>query len=122
MKIYIAHSRDFNYQEELYKPIREDKYLKQFEIILPHEYSDKNSNTRDFYKTIDIFIADVSSPATGLGIELGWAFDDKKEIICIHKENSKVSGSISAVTNRIISYKDTKDMVEIIKQIIKERE
>ena len=35
MKIYIAHSREFDYKNELYTPIK--KVLKDHEVILPHE-------------------------------------------------------------------------------------
>ena len=44
IKIYIGHSKDINYMEELYKPIRE------------------------FNNTLDIFIVEVSLPTTSLGI------------------------------------------------------
>jgi hypothetical protein len=36
-------------------------------------------------KEVDIFLAEVSTPATGLGIELGFAYLYKKRIICISK-------------------------------------
>ena len=85
MRIYIAHSKDINYIEDLYKPLRNDSFFKNHELILPHETDINSANTREFYKTIDVFIADCTEPATGLGIEIGWAYDDNKKIYCISK-------------------------------------
>ena len=117
MKIYIAHSKSFDYQNELYAPVRNDKVLNELEVILPHEFSNVSSNTRDFYKDIDLFIAECSYPATGLGIELGWAFDDDIPIYCIHKKGTKVSGSIYAVTENIFEYNCINEMLDIIEKI-----
>ncbi len=118
MKIYIAHSKGFDYQNELYAPVRNDEALKQYEVILPHEFSNTSSNTRDFYRNLDLLIAECSYPATGLGIELGWAFDDNTPIYCIHKRGTKVSGSIYAVTENVFEYNDIDDMLSIIEKIV----
>ena len=118
MRIYVAHSKNCDYKNELYLPIRQMKLNEDNEIILPHENSDGSSNTREFYKEIDLFIAECSYPATGLGIELGWAYDDHRPIYCIYKKGSKLSGSIRAVTNNIFEYTDVVDMVDIIGSII----
>ena len=119
MRIYIAHSTNYDYQNELYKPIREDSNMNQYNIIFPHEYEDSSNNTRDFYNTIDLVIAECSYPATGVGIELGWLYDDKKPIHCIYKKNSNVSGSLKFITNNFYEYEDTDDMLRIIEEIIK---
>ena len=89
-------------------------------FVLPHELEEKNENTRDFYKTLDIVIAECSYPSTGLGIELGWLYDDKIPIYCIYKIGKKISDSIKTVTSNIYEYKDINDMIEIIRKIIKE--
>ena len=86
-------------------------------LLLPHEISDVSSNTRDFYKDIDLIIAECSYPSIGLGIELGWAFDDNIPLYCIHKKGTKVSGSIYAITQNIFEYKDIDEMIEIIEKI-----
>ena len=121
MRIYIAHSREFDFKNELYVPIRNDEELKEQEFILPHEISDVSSNTRDFYKDIDLIIAECSYPSIGLGIEIGWAFDDNIPVYCIHKKGTKVSGSIYAITQNIFEYKDIDEMLEIIEKIAMKR-
>ncbi len=121
MRIYIAHSRDYDYLNELYKPLREDIFFNEQELILPHEDSNY-SHTRDFYNDIDLFIAECSYPSIGLGIELGYAYDDNKPIYCIHKKDKNISGSIYAVTNEVYSYSSTEEMVELIKGIVKKHQ
>jgi hypothetical protein len=117
MKIYIAHSREFDYINDLYKPIREDSFFSNYEIILPHENSNYHHN-RDFYNDIDLLIAECSYSSIGLGIELGFAYDSKKRIYCIHQKDKKVSDSIKVITNNIIEYNSIDEMINIIKEII----
>ena len=118
MKIYIAHSRQIDYLNDLYKPLRNDLFFNDYELILPHEKSECSSNNRQFYKDIDVFIAECSEVSTGLGIELGWAYDDHKDIYCIYKSDKKISASIKAVTNNFQEYENTKEKVDIIRKIV----
>jgi hypothetical protein len=118
MKIYIAHAKAYDYINELYKPIRESELSKEHEIILPHELDDKSSTSREFYRSLDLFIGEVSYSATGLGIELGWAYDDEIPLYCIHKEETRIKGSIYAITNNIYEYTD-ETLVDTINHIIK---
>ncbi len=122
MKIYIAHPKKLDYKENLYKPIREDKELQKYDILLPHEKTSNSSNPREFYKDLSVMIAEVSVPATGMGIELGWAYDDGVPIYCIYQKNSKVSGSLKCLTSHFIEYTSEEDLLDIIKNIIKEVE
>lgn len=117
-KIYIAHSKEIDYLNQLYIPLRNADFLKDYLLILPHEKDANSSNTRDFYKGIDIFIAEVSKPGIGLGIEIGWIYDENKPIYCIYKSGTKASKSIYTVTNNIYEYNDTNEMLDIIKEII----
>ena len=121
-KIYIAHSKDIDYINELYEPLKNANFLKNYTLLLPHELSEFSYNTRDFYKDIDIFIAEVSKPATGLGIELGWAFDDQIPVYCIHRTDSKVSSSIKSITDKIYKYKDIDEMLVIVKKIFEQNQ
>ena len=117
MKIYVAHSRDFNYQNELYLPLKNDDIFKKHEFVFPHD-GDNSKHDRNFYKNIDLVIAEVSYPSTGLGIELGFFYDDNKKIYCIHRNNKKISSSISMVTDKIYEYSNLDEMLDIIKQFL----
>ena len=67
-------------------------------------------------------IAEVSKPAIGLGIELGWAFDDQIPVYCIHRTDSKVSSSIKSITDKIYEYEDIDEMLAIIKKIFEQNQ
>ena len=118
MRVYIGHSKKIDYIKELYEPLRKDIFFNNHELILPHEKDEISSNSREFYKTIDVFIAECSDTATGIGIELGWAFDDNKNIYCIYKKGKEISGSLKSVTNNFYEYNDLNEMLSVVKSII----
>lgn len=123
LNIYVGHSKKINYHE-LYTALENNAALKQYNLIFPHKESEQSSNTRDFYKTIDIFVAEVSMAATGLGIELGWANDDKVPIYCFYKEGLKISNSLHVITDNFIEYRDLDDfnikLTKILNNLTKE--
>ncbi len=113
MKIYIGHSREFDFGEELYRPIRESQLNLEHKIFLPHEKG-KNFVTKDIIQTSELMIAEVSYPSIGLGIELGWANSLDCPIICIYQKDKIISSSLKAVCNNFIEYTDKNDMIEQI--------
>ncbi len=117
-RIYVAHSKKINYKEKLYKVIRESKELNEYNIILPHEFNEDSSNPREFYKTLDLFIAEVSETGTGLGIELGWVYDDNVPIYYIYEKGCKLSGSIRCVSDKFYEYSDDESLVRVLLEII----
>lgn len=117
MKIYFGHSKDFSFKEELYKPIRESVLDGEHKIIFPHE-TDEFFNSKDRIKNCDLMIAEVSYPATGLGIELGWSEMLKTPVLCVYKKGYKISGSLKVVTKDFIEYENAKDLVEKITKFI----
>ena len=116
MKIYVSHSKELDYLDGLYRPLRESQLNTEHEIILPHEVHKEAIKvvSRDILRTCDLCIAEVSYPATGLGIELGWADAFGCPIVCIYKSGSKVSGSLKVITEDFIEYAGREDMIEKI--------
>lgn len=117
MKIYIGHSNQMNYKEELYMPIINSSLYKEHEIIFPH----LDNNDFDTQKVIlesDLFIADVSKPSLGLGIEIGRAEANGKKILCIYNNKEKCSSSIKYINADILEYTDKEDLINKIKEYI----
>ena len=119
MKIYVAHSREFDFKKELYEPIRNSKLNELAEIILPHEKSEELFNSKEGLKTVDYMIAEVSYPSIGLGIELGWANLYGTKIIAMHKKDTKVTGAIKAVTDNLIEYSSSDDFIKKVLAVCK---
>ena len=110
MKIYISHSRDFDYLNQLYKPIRESDLNSKYEFFLSHE-DNRSINTKDIIKNSNFILAEVSYPSTGQGIELGWAEILNVPILCIYKEDAKISDSLKYITKDFISYTDKENLI-----------
>ena len=120
MRIYVAHSTNCDYINEIYKPIREDNELNKETFILPHE-DDNFIHERNYYNNFDLAICEISYPSTGLGIELGFLSDSNIPIYCLYKKDNSYSKSILTVTSNIIEYSDKEDFVKKIKAIIESR-
>jgi hypothetical protein len=110
MKIYVSHSKEIDYVNELYKPIRDSDLNSRHEFFLPHE-SERPTNTKEIIKNSSLILAETSFPATGQGIELGWAEMFRVPILCVYKEGSEISGSLKYITKNFISYTDEKDLI-----------
>ena len=117
MKIYIGHSNNFNFKEELYMPIIKSKLNEKVEFIFPH-LTDKTFNSKEIIEQSDLFIAEVSRPSLGLGIEIGRAEMKNKRILCIYDEKFKAPTSLKYVNVDIWAYKDTDDMISKIEEYI----
>ena len=120
MKIYIGHSSDIDYINKIYNPVKNDLELMKHEITLPHEKLN-NNNRRDYYQNFDIAICEVSKPSTGLGIEMGFFFDNDIPIYCLYEKGMNYSKSIEVVSDTIIEYSGVEDFILKIKNIIKSR-
>lgn len=119
MKIYVAHSRSFDFKKDLYEPIRQSSLNDEYIFVLPHENSDEPFNSKDYLKNeAKLLIAEVSEPATGLGIELGWADTYNVPIVCIYKKGSKVSSSLKLVSKNFVEYSNSKELISGIEQIL----
>jgi len=114
MIIYVAHASSFDFKKELYEPLRSSELYKQYEFVLPHLQSNSPFNSKEFLRSCDLVIAEVSFPSTGMGIELGWADMIGVPVFCIYRKGSKVSSSLEMVKTSRQEYKNADDMLKII--------
>ena len=85
-----------------------------FTIEVVSEYSHEDDPDFYYYEDFDLVIAEVSNASTGMGIELGFFYDSKVPIYCIHKGD--YSKAIEVLTKNIIKYDN---IVKVIREIIK---
>ena len=111
MKIYVCHTRRSDFQNELYIPLRGSELNKLHEIILPHEDEQVRFNSKAVIKSCALVVAEVSYPATGLGIELGWTDDLGIPLVCIYKKGVQPSRSLQEITTNFIEYTDSEDLL-----------
>lgn len=120
MNVYFGHSRDLDY-EKYYNKIEESEVLQKYNFILPHKLNHNTKNGRAFYNknNIDIFIAEVSLASTGLGIELGWAYEEDIPTYCFYHKKNKPSNAIRSVTDNFIEYEDKDDFINKLNTVLK---
>ena len=115
--IYVSHSSLVNYKDLLYTPIKSSNLMPTYKFIFPHE-----RNSEDLFDTKKLFLsgkcnlvlAEVSTPSTGQGIELGWANDLNIPIVCIYQKGSTITSALKTVSNKFIEYDDLDDMIQKI--------
>ena len=88
--------------------------IKGYEFLFPHRLDKNNRNGREFYKkdNIDVVIAEVSKPATGLGIELGFLCDEGIPVRCFYQKGEQPSSSLLSVTDKLIEYENMEDFIK----------
>ncbi|HVZ58644.1 MAG TPA: hypothetical protein VG935_02730 [Patescibacteria group bacterium] len=124
MNIYISHSRSFDFKKELYTPILNSPLASQHKFILPHAESDMPFTSKELLmnKGCDLIIAEVSYPATGQGIELGWANLLNIPIVCIYQDGATPSPSLALVSSKMMMYTSTENMIEDITGLLRNYE
>ena len=116
MNIQFGHPRVWDYMKEFYQPLT--KAFPEHKFLFPHIEWEKSPNSRITLKEQDIFLCEVSLPATGLWIEIWFASIYWVRIICMYKSWSKISGSFKYVTEEIFEYESEEDMIEKLKNIL----
>ena len=117
MKIYVGHSTKYDYKNEIYKPLLDSILSKKVEFILPHN-TDKTFNSKEVIENSNLFIAEISEPSLGLGIEIGRAEMKGKKILCICNDKDKVPSSLKYVNVDVITYSDRNDMIRKIEEYV----
>ena len=69
----------------------------------------------------DLLVAEVSTPSHGVGYEIGYALNQNKLILCLHRTGKKISKMITG--NRdpnltVIAYKDEFDAVKQLQKYL----
>lgn len=114
--VYFGHKKTGEFKREFYLPIKNTEMNEKFEVFFPHD-TEEFFNTKEIIKSSKLIIAEVSEPAIGLGIELGWANAYGVKIICIYKKGSYISKSLSVICDAFFEYEDEISFKNIINQI-----
>ena len=120
MKIFVSHYRHYDFENELYKPLRESALNKKYDFILPHE-NNVYEKTKEQIKSARLVIAEVSQSTSGVGIELGWADAFGVPIVCIHKAGTKPSNSLKFLTIDFLEYDSAQTMIRKLTDYISTR-
>ena len=111
MQIYLGHSSEFDYRRLLYLPLKSSHLWQEHRFILPHDNHSEPVHSKTIISKVDLVIAEVSYPSTGLGIELGWANDANRMILCLHQQQSTPSTSLRIISDQFLQYTDPEDLI-----------
>lgn len=120
MKLYLSHSSNFDYEAELYQPLKQSLAHK-YDIFFPHDVEHNNTKTKNIIATCDLLMAETSFPATGQGIELGWADASNVPILCFYRTGATISGSLQFVCDSFLVYSSTEDMLRKLDHWLQQR-
>jgi len=111
MKIFVAHSSNFDFRNKLYIPLRGSALNSEHEILLPQE-GEIEEITREMINNCDAVVAEVSAPSLGAGIEIGWADAASVPVIAMYEKDSHPSFSIDNAVSDRFEYENADDMLE----------
>jgi hypothetical protein len=107
--IYLGHSRQTNFESEVYAPV-EALCLDGVQLILPHRTSEFIDSKALFAGGgCHLFIAEVSYPSTGLGMELAYAGVFHVPTVCFHRSDIAPSSSVRSLGTRMVPYENSVD-------------
>lgn len=109
MNIYISHCGSYDYENELYEPIKKSELSKIHHFFLPHEPGNIDIDAKKELLHTEVLVAEASFPSTGQGIELAQAEAAGVPVICFYKTGSKPSSSLRFITKDIIEYANIED-------------
>lgn len=111
MKILVAHSSNYDYQTELYQPFKQSALTKEHTIIFPHDEENVEVETNSRIPETDLFIAEVSYPSTGAGIEIGLIQSANIPTLFLYKTGTTPSSALKFIKGTLIEYTDASDLI-----------
>jgi hypothetical protein len=110
-KHLYPHSSGYDYEAELYQPLKASVLANTHRFFLPHELENIDVDATDQLKQTDVLIAEASLPSTGQGMELGQPNMAAVPTICFYKNGTSLSSALRFVTKNFLEYKNTQDFL-----------
>jgi nucleoside 2-deoxyribosyltransferase len=118
----ISYSDRHQLDAEIYYLVKKAKEVGVEVFVFVNHYNFKKNQEIEMMKTafdeIDnstVFIAELTEKSIGVGIELGYAFANKKSIIYLRKKGSEYSTTAAGSSNFIMEYTDK---VELLAKVL----
>lgn len=106
--------------EELKSELRKDYEVLDFVGLEKGTAQDVFEWDTKCVKTCDLFVADCTYPAIGLGVEIGVALENNKNLLLIAQTQAKVTRQVLGINHPKSTFKRYNNHKEVIK-FIKER-
>jgi hypothetical protein len=116
MKIFVSHSTKSNFEDELYKPLRDSELAAENEFVFPHE-TGAQIVIKDVIRDCDLVIAECTQTDFEQGLELGWANGAYVTTVCFYKTGTQIPESLHAVSENVIAYDSVDSILQKIKDV-----
>jgi 2'-deoxynucleoside 5'-phosphate N-hydrolase len=83
--------------------LAQTEVMDQERVITPREVYERDIS---WLKNCDVLIAEVSAPSHGVGYEIGFALNLDKPVLCLHRQDRKVSKMITGNPHPILTVKE----------------
>lgn len=121
MKIIVTHASSFDYERELYTPLKKAVEGTTHELIFPNVWHEQKKSSKEFIKSSDLVIGEVSYPSTGQGIEFGWADMLNVPILFLREGGARSSSSLKYLKGEYIEYANSADLTQKVKAFLAKR-
>ena len=121
MKIIVTHASSFDYEKELYAPLKKAVEGTGHELIFPHVWHEQSKSTKEFLRDAGLVIGEVSYPSTGQGIEFGWADMLNVPILFLRRQGAKSSSALRYLQGEYIDYSDETDLITKTRALLSSR-
>ena len=118
MTIYISHSSSFNYQTELYAPLKRSELARSNNLIFPKDTAIRPENIPGIIEKAHLVVAEVSYPSKEQGAELGWASRYQVPIVCIYKKGQKISNSLNIIAKHFVEYENSRTLADTLQKYL----
>ena len=120
MRIYVTHSKDFDYKDKLYEPIEKSGLAAEHEFVLLYKNGEPQYSSKEKIRDCNLLIAEATKHSTGSGVEIGWANAFNKPVVVISEYGARISRSLQFVTKDIKTYKNAEELLSHIGEAIKQ--
>jgi nucleoside 2-deoxyribosyltransferase len=118
MRIYVSHSNSYDYVNELYKPLESNSIFREHDFFLPHAPKNISIKAKDIIYDFDLVIAEVTSPSTGQGIEIGLACAANVPVYCFCKAGAQISSSLQFYAEQITEYDGQQNLAAEVNSLL----
>ncbi len=87
-------------------------------IFSPNQEKEMMQKAFDEINNSDILIAELTTKSIGVGIEVGYAFANKKTIIYIRKKQSEYSTTVAGCASYMVEYDNDSSLRQAIEDIL----
>jgi hypothetical protein len=119
LRVRVGHATGYDYEAQLYAVLRGLKLPTDATVSLPHAGGATGDCTKSFFAAgCDLFIAEVSAPSTGLGMELAYADMHGVPVVCVHRSDCRPSSSVKMVSQTILGYESPEELARHVEALV----